>query len=205
MSLLSDVLKRGTRAGQPSATTVAIGVLYYVTDEGKLERGNGTTWDAYSSGGSGSGVGAWALITSLTASAATHDFINLAAYGEILVVCSAVTAVGSAVRQIRVSIDNGANYLSASGDYQQVEANGTTGANLTSMAMHDTASASARTCRRSIEFFNKTSPKFSFSHPVAGSVMNIIPTANALNAVRVMTSDASAFSGGTIYVFGKLA
>lgn len=200
MSVLSDVIKRGTRAAQPAATAVATGTLYYVTDESKIERSNGTTWDAYSATSSTS---AWTLISSVVGSAANHDFTGLSGYGEIWIVLVGVTAGASCVRQVRVSIDNGSNYLNSSGDYQQVEANGTTGANLTAMAMHDTASASARTCQRSIAFFNKTSPKFSFSHPVAASVMDIIPTANALNAVRVMTSDGSLFTGGTIYVFGK--
>ena len=51
---LTDVILRGTRAAQPAATTVAVGSLYYVTDESKTERSNGTTWDDYSDGG-GSG------------------------------------------------------------------------------------------------------------------------------------------------------
>jgi hypothetical protein len=41
----------GTRSAQPSAADVLIGTLYCVTDEGnKIERSNGTTWDAYSMG-----------------------------------------------------------------------------------------------------------------------------------------------------------
>lgn len=43
-----------TRANQPSPSAVGLGALYYVTDEGKLERSNGTTWDPYSApGGTG--------------------------------------------------------------------------------------------------------------------------------------------------------
>lgn len=55
--LLEDVILRGTRAGQPAATTVPTGTLYCVTDESDIvERSNGTTWDAYSPAGGGSGT-----------------------------------------------------------------------------------------------------------------------------------------------------
>lgn len=44
MAKLEDVIKANTRANQPLATAVAVGTLYYVTDEGELERSNGTSW-----------------------------------------------------------------------------------------------------------------------------------------------------------------
>lgn len=44
--LLEDVIQRDTRANQPAAATVATGTLYYVTDEGKLERNSGSAWQA---------------------------------------------------------------------------------------------------------------------------------------------------------------
>lgn len=41
--------RRGTRISQPSADSVLIGTLYYVTDEpGAVERSNGTSWDTWS-------------------------------------------------------------------------------------------------------------------------------------------------------------
>ena len=47
MPSLSAVILRGTRAAQPSANAVAEGSLYYVTDENKTERSNGSSWDTY--------------------------------------------------------------------------------------------------------------------------------------------------------------
>ena len=41
-------LPAGLRADQPAAASVAVGALYFVTDEGVVERNNGTTWDTYS-------------------------------------------------------------------------------------------------------------------------------------------------------------
>ena len=43
--------RRGTRADQPAATTVLAGTIYYVTDEGALERSTGAAWESYSSSG----------------------------------------------------------------------------------------------------------------------------------------------------------
>ncbi len=48
MSRLQDVIQRSTRALQPLATTVPVGVLYYVTDETVLERSDGTNWQSFS-------------------------------------------------------------------------------------------------------------------------------------------------------------
>lgn len=38
--------RRGTRAAQPAANTVLEGTQYFVTDEFKIERSNGTTWQS---------------------------------------------------------------------------------------------------------------------------------------------------------------
>jgi len=45
MSFFAEAIQRGNRAGQPAATAVIIGTVYYVTDENVTERSNGTTWD----------------------------------------------------------------------------------------------------------------------------------------------------------------
>ena len=59
MKLEDVILTPGTRAAQPNAADVPRGTLYYVTDEDRLERSNGTTWDEYAAppgGGSGGGA-----------------------------------------------------------------------------------------------------------------------------------------------------
>lgn len=50
MSKLQNVLLRGTRAGQPAANTVAVGSLYYVTDEQITEQTDGANWLSYYDG-----------------------------------------------------------------------------------------------------------------------------------------------------------
>ncbi len=39
-----DGIQADTRANQPAATAVAVGTLYFVTDEGELERSTGSAW-----------------------------------------------------------------------------------------------------------------------------------------------------------------
>lgn len=56
MARLQDViLPPDTRANQPSAASAGDGTLYYVTDESKLERSNGSAWEEFSITGAGSG------------------------------------------------------------------------------------------------------------------------------------------------------
>lgn len=58
MARWQDYVLRGTRADQPVGSTVVIGTLYCVTDESnKLERWNGSSWDAYSPISSGDVTG----------------------------------------------------------------------------------------------------------------------------------------------------
>lgn len=47
MPTLPEVHQRGTRAAQPQASTVSVGALYHVTDEGRTERSNGTAWESW--------------------------------------------------------------------------------------------------------------------------------------------------------------
>jgi uncharacterized protein DUF5907 len=51
MKFESLILPPGLRAAQPSAASVPKGTLYFVTDEGVVERSNGTAWEAFSGSG----------------------------------------------------------------------------------------------------------------------------------------------------------
>ncbi len=48
---LDEVLLRDDRASQPTASSVAAGTLYFVTDEDVIEQSNGSSWLAYSGTG----------------------------------------------------------------------------------------------------------------------------------------------------------
>jgi hypothetical protein len=56
MSRLQDHILRDTRVNQPAASAVAVGSIYYVTDELVTERSNGSTWDDITDGGAGGGL-----------------------------------------------------------------------------------------------------------------------------------------------------
>lgn len=199
MSLLSDVIKRGTRAAQAAATAVATGTLYYVTDEELLERSSGSAWEAMSGGG-----GKWTLITTRTVgSGATEDFTGLGSYNEILVVVRSVTTGSSAIIQCLVSTDGGSTFLNASGDYLSMPQTGIP-VNDTTMPMHNTSATAARTTWRTITNFNKTVAKVSnLGIGVADNASYFIPTASALNAIRIRPHTGNFNGAGTIYVYGR--
>lgn len=45
---ISTLIVRGTRAGQPAASSAPAGSLYFVTDEGFIERSTGSAWQTFS-------------------------------------------------------------------------------------------------------------------------------------------------------------
>ena len=113
---LEDVILRDTRALQPTAGSVPSGTLYYVTDENKTERSNGTAWESYSD------------VTSVTTAplhATTHSLggtdpvtiTNLAGYPggttNFLRADGTFAAPTSAVvrRQVTLIIDNGTSVI----------------------------------------------------------------------------------------------
>ena len=53
MPTVPDIHRRGTRAAQATiaAPPLTVGTLYFVTDESKTERWNGTAWEGYSDAG----------------------------------------------------------------------------------------------------------------------------------------------------------
>ena len=51
MATFANLIRRGNRASQPAATAVAVGTLYYVTDESLIERSTGSAWESYSTTG----------------------------------------------------------------------------------------------------------------------------------------------------------
>jgi hypothetical protein len=53
MARWQDYVLRDTRANQPAANSVAIGTIYYVTDEAATERSDGSSWEDISDAGSG--------------------------------------------------------------------------------------------------------------------------------------------------------
>lgn len=151
------------------------------------------------------GSSPWALVNSWTYSVdvAQVDFTGLSGYSEILVSIVAVTLSVSGLRLVRVSTDNGATFLSTSGDYVGQSSAGADSA-LTSMGAQDTAGTTARSGQVLIRGFNTATANKPFDRATRTDVTTgYIPTATALNAVRVLPSAGGNLTGGTIQVWGR--
>lgn len=53
MAFPSDIIRKDTRANQPNAASVGAGVLFHVSDEGVVERSDGTNWYLFATLGGG--------------------------------------------------------------------------------------------------------------------------------------------------------
>lgn len=144
----------------------------------------------------------WVLADSWTyASDVTEvDFTDLGDYSELRVMLDAVTLGTSGTRNLLVSTDNGATFLTTSGDYQTVSSTGTV-SNATSVALHGTSSTSARYAEILIRNTNLAYPKS--AHLLTGGSHIRIPTTSVINALRVFPSAGGNINGGSIYVFGR--
>lgn len=146
------------------------------------------------------GGGDWALLaTQVCAGAGNYDFTGLAGYSEIAVVIVSVTRSGATTAQLRVSTDNGATFLSTSGDYVSVTTAGVE-SNAAQIAFFTGGSASARSGEILIRGFDLAEPKWARS--TSTLPLWLIPLATALNAVRVLPSSGT-LDAGTIYVYGR--
>ncbi len=147
------------------------------------------------------GGGGWTLLaTQVAAGAAQYDFANLSPYSEILVIIRNITRSVSGVTSLRVSTDNGATFLSASGDYVDLSAAGAD-VNAALIPFHTTNATAARSGWITLQVFNKTSPKVGMSTDFNNYM---IPTTTALNALRVFSGAAGGnLNAGTIYVYGR--
>ncbi len=154
-------------------------------------------------GGTG---GTWELAaTQALNGAAEWNFTGLGIYTDICVRIIGATFGSGATCYLRVSIDNGANYLSSSGDYVQVQGNGTPN-NDTELEFYTTPATAARAGEIIITGVNLTTPpKFARSNffSTDGVLLRYMPTTSAINAVRVLNSGAVNFTGGTAYVLGR--
>ena len=83
MALVADIYRRGTRALQPLATSVPEGVVYYVTDEGKTERSNGSTWDDVTDSGGTAPSGADYLVGTSNGGLSAEIVVGTTPGGEL--------------------------------------------------------------------------------------------------------------------------
>lgn len=150
--------------------------------------------------------GAWELIaTQALSGAASYDFNNLSQYTDLRVLIVGATFGSSSQTQVRISVDNGATFLAASGDYVTVNGNGTP-ANTTELIPYSGAATAARSGEVFIQGSNLTgAPKVSRTviFSTDGVYLRYMPTTSAVNGLRVLNSAAVNFTGGTAYIMGR--
>jgi hypothetical protein len=136
-----------------------------------------------------------------SANVANVDVVGLAAYTDFVVVCRLVTASVSGNRALQVSVDNGASFYSTTGDYILVAAVGTE-TNATSMALHATASASARTFFAQLLGFGVPfSPKV--SQASSGEYRLFVASPLPVNAFRLLNTAGGNLTAGSLFVYAR--
>jgi hypothetical protein len=119
MSRLYDWITRGTRGAQAAAATSNKGMLYWVTDESKLERSSGAAWEAMSA------VSGMVLLEEhVAAASATLDFTTRNKNGYtgasfqsdfddyVIKIINALPATDNVDLLMRYSTDGGGSYVS---------------------------------------------------------------------------------------------
>lgn len=149
---------------------------------------------------------AWELVaTQALSGAAQYDFNNLSQYTDIRVGFVGATFGSASEPRLRISTDNGATFLSASGDYVSVSGVGAP-TNTTEFVFYTGTATAARSGQILIEGINiVNAPKW--ARATVFSQDNVLqryaPTNNAVSGVRLFNSAAVNFTGGTAYVYGR--
>lgn len=158
-------------------------------------------------GSSPAGGAGWTLVDSIAASgAATRELVsaNIDNYAELLVLAVLVsTDVNTSIR-IRVTVDGGSNWLSASGDYKTISNTDGTETNITEINMSSGITTAVRTAFAIISNSNGT------TNPKIVQLMSLlaahrIPTTSPINGIQFKVGNVGTtlFTGGTFYVFGR--
>jgi len=201
MSVFLDLFLTGLAAARPPVTGLGEGLFYYATDTGVFSRIVAGAWVTYFTTGGG-GSSPWALFGSWTHSSnvPTVSFTGLTGKTEILLIGRAITKTAGDGFQGLVSIDNGATYLTTSGDYVSLNTSGTE-TNLSSLPIISNTSTAARSFVLSIAPINTTQPKR--AKMTNDALDYLIPTANDIDAVQVKLSGAGNMSAGSIYCYAR--
>lgn len=162
-----------------------------------------------SGGGGGGGGSAWTLVESRACTGnATESFLALDAYSEIKVVLEGVQLSASAWTTLRVSVNNGASYLTA---YKQINTRGAVFSTITSVDFVELPSPDPRWAVINVTLASTASPvklieTWTTDVDLGGSnyvttfmVENMAP----INAVRVLTTGGTTLVAGTIHLFGR--
>lgn len=150
----------------------------------------------------------WVLAASSAASGSAVNFTGLAGVTDIMVIARQVTLSSSGVAVVQVSVDNGSNYFSTSGNYIAIVNDTGVEANTIGASMWNTSATAARSGVVKIEGANVTgAPRLihclgNTPSAIHAQRLFVADTANDIDAVRIVPT-AGTFSGGNFYVFTR--
>lgn len=222
MATFANMIRRGTRGSQPAASAVAVGTLYFVTDEGRAERSTGAAWESYSGG--------LVLVESDTASSsATLDFTTWysSSFDQYLIeIANLVPATDSVDLYMRVSTNGGSSYDTGNNYASSVQvwdnsgdafAGGTPGSPAGQFVMRGAGEISNVTARggvcATLMFYNPANTThykrihgswsyLTFANTFGASESrHVYLSATAVNAFRFLMSSGN-IASGTIRVYG---
>lgn len=167
MALPSSIIRRGTRAAQPSAASVAAGCLYFVTDENLTERSSGAAWETYSALTTSSGTNTPTLTSVTNVAASTAYALQYLRVGTTVTVSGQVDVDVTAsytLTQLGISLPIASNFANA---YECAGVAMGTGANLgaTGVIIGDATNNRAELQFQTLDLLNR-SWSLSFTYTV---------------------------------------
>lgn len=132
---------------------------------------------------------------------ANVDVNGLTDYDDLLIVCNQVTASVSGSRAIQVSVNNGASFYSASGDYVTINSSGVRTAT-TDIARHITFATAARDFVALIAGAGTTAP-LKRALATDREERTFVASPLPINAIRFLNSAGGNLTGGSLYVFAR--
>lgn len=156
--------------------------------------GGGADWAP--AGGAYTSPGVWDQ--AVDGNAANIDFTGLSGATDIRLIMEAVTKANSGAPVVYVSIDNGSNWYTTSGDYAFASTAGVR-TNADSMAQfHITNATAARDGIVEIQNANKPRP-VGLNVTVQASHRLFLASTSPINAVRIVNPAGGNFTGGKFY------
>lgn len=155
-------------------------------------------WDTPAGGGS-----SWTLAGSWTYSSAVAnvDFTGLGGYTEYLLIARNITKSVSGRLGAAVSVDGGASYYTASGDYQAILNTGVA-SNTTQFRFHETGATAARS--GIVQIFDNVAGVPPANISPDGNRILFVASSSKINAIRVNNMDAVGnLTGGNLWCLAR--
>lgn len=174
-------------------------VAYNRASGAALTGGSSGGWALAGAGQTATGVWDFAV----DGAKANVDFTGLAGATEIMVVVRNVTKASSGITAMRVSVDNGSTFYSASGDYVIISAAGVESNQDFMIGFHGTATTAARSGICLVPAAAVAAPRPALSFLNTADTRLFVASNSAINAVRVLGAAGGNLTGGKVYCFTR--